>query len=95
MAESTESRSLRGGDPGPLPGGTPADKREFERLLTPLLDSLYGVALRMTRNAADAEDLVQNTVVKAFRFFPRFEGGTTFKAWTLWVMTSIWKSTAR
>lgn len=67
----------------------PAERREFECLLTPILDSLYGAALRMTRNAADAEDLVQDTVVKAFRFFHRFERGTNFKAWTLRVMTNL------
>jgi len=66
-----------------------ADRREFERLLSPILDNLYGAALRMTRNAADAEDLVQDTVVKAFRFFHRFERGTNFKAWMLRVMTNL------
>src|SRR5437867_5626424 len=65
-------------------------KREFESLLTPLLDNLYGAALRMTRNPDDAEDLVQDTVVKAYRFFHRFERGTNFKAWTLRVMTNLY-----
>jgi RNA polymerase sigma-70 factor (ECF subfamily) len=55
----------------------------------PLLDSLYGAALRMTRNHDDAEDLVQDTVVKAYRFFDRFERGTNFKAWILRVMTNL------
>jgi RNA polymerase sigma-70 factor, ECF subfamily len=76
-------------DVGP-PLGERGDKREFERLLSPLLDSLYGAALRMTRNGADAEDLVQDTVVKAFRFFHRFEPGTNFRAWILRVMTNLY-----
>ena len=67
-----------------------ADKREFERLLSPLLDALYGAARRMTRHHDDAEDLVQDTVVKAYRFFHRFEPGTNFKAWLLRVMTNLY-----
>jgi RNA polymerase sigma-70 factor (ECF subfamily) len=65
-------------------------KREFEALLTPLLDVLYGAALRMTRHNDDAADLVQDTVVKAYRFFHRFERGTNFKAWLLRVMTNLY-----
>jgi RNA polymerase sigma-70 factor (ECF subfamily) len=64
-------------------------KREFEALLTPLLDVLYRAALRMTRNHDDAADLVQDTVVKGYRFFHRFERGTNFKAWLLRVMTNL------
>jgi RNA polymerase sigma-70 factor, ECF subfamily len=65
-------------------------KREFESLLTPLLDVLYGAAQRMTRDRDDAADLVQDTVVKAYRFFHRFERGTNFKAWLLRVMTNLY-----
>jgi RNA polymerase sigma-70 factor (ECF subfamily) len=65
-------------------------KEEFESLLTPLLDTLYGAALRMTRHHDDAADLVQETVVKAYRFFHRFERGTNFKAWMLRVMTNLY-----
>jgi RNA polymerase sigma-70 factor, ECF subfamily len=65
-------------------------KREFERLLTPLLDALYGAALRMTRHPEDAEDLVQDAVLKAYRFLDRFERGTNFKAWMLRVMTNLY-----
>jgi RNA polymerase sigma-70 factor (ECF subfamily) len=64
--------------------------REFESLLRPLLDSLYGAALRMTRHHDDAEDLVQDTIVKAYRFFHRFERGTNFRAWLLRVMTNLY-----
>jgi RNA polymerase sigma-70 factor (ECF subfamily) len=65
-------------------------KRQFECLLDPILDGLYGAALRMTRNRDDAEDLLQDTVVKAFRHFDRFEWGTNFKAWVLRVMTNLY-----
>jgi RNA polymerase sigma-70 factor (ECF subfamily) len=64
-------------------------KREFEALLTPLLDTLYSAALRMARDHDDAADLVQDTVVKGYRFFHRFERGTNFKAWMLRVMTNL------
>lgn len=55
--------------------------QEFESLALPLLDRLYGTALRMTRAQPDAEDLVQNTYLKAYRFFHRFQTGTNFQAW--------------
>ena len=45
------------------------------------VDSLYGAAMRLTRNPADAEDLVQETYVKAFRFGDQFKPGTNLKAW--------------
>ncbi|MFH1538968.1 MAG: sigma-70 family RNA polymerase sigma factor [bacterium] len=54
---------------------------EFEELALPHMNPLYAAALRMTRNQPDAEDLVQETFLKAFRFFDKFEKGTNFKAW--------------
>ena len=53
----------------------------FERDAIPLLDQLYGGALRMTRNPADAEDLLQETMVKAYAGFRSFRAGTNLKAW--------------
>ena len=55
----------------------------FEADARPHLDTLYGNALRLTRSPADAEDLVQDTLVRAYRFHDRFEAGTNFKAWLL------------
>ncbi|MDT5331814.1 MAG: polymerase sigma-70 factor, subfamily, partial [Mycobacterium sp.] len=52
----------------------------FERDAIPLLDQLYGGALRMTRNPADAEDLLQETMVKAYAGFRSFREGTNLKA---------------
>lgn len=47
----------------------------------PFVDALYNTAFRMTRNAQDAEDLVQETYLKAYRYYDKFEEGTNFKAW--------------
>jgi RNA polymerase sigma-70 factor, ECF subfamily len=59
---------------------------EFESLLLKHLDMLYGVALRLTRNPADAQDLTQNTLVKALRFHHKFKKGTYIKAWLLTIL---------
>ncbi|MGD8863379.1 MAG: sigma-70 family RNA polymerase sigma factor [Myxococcales bacterium] len=56
---------------------------EFEAEALPHLDSLYGNALRLTRSRVEAEDLVQETLLRAYRFYDRFERGTNVKAWLL------------
>ena len=63
-------------------------RAEFEREAMPHLDTLYGAALRLTRSPSEAEDLVQDTLLKAFRFYDRFEAGTNLKAWLLKIMTN-------
>ncbi|SNQ45447.1 ECF RNA polymerase sigma factor SigR [Frankia canadensis] len=60
----------------------------FERDALPFLDQLYAAALRMTRNPADAEDLVQETFVKAFAAFHQFQEGTNLKAWLYRILTN-------
>jgi RNA polymerase sigma-70 factor, ECF subfamily len=87
-----EARPMtEGWGPRTVPAGTGrAGRREFEQLLTPLLDSLYGAALRITRDPSEAEDLIQETVLKAYRFFDRFQPGTNFRAWLLRVMTNLY-----
>jgi RNA polymerase sigma-70 factor (ECF subfamily) len=62
----------------------------FERHAIPLLDVLYGGALRMTRNRADAEDLVQETMLRAYSHFRQFREGTHPKAWLFRIMRNIW-----
>lgn len=62
----------------------------FERDAMPLLDQLYGAALRMTRNAQDAEDLVQETYLKAFSAFKTFTRGTNLKAWLYRILTNTY-----
>jgi RNA polymerase sigma-70 factor (ECF subfamily) len=59
---------------------------EFEKLVLDHMDMLYAVALRHTRNTADALDLTQNTVLKALRFHGKFEKGTYIKAWLLTIL---------
>ena len=54
---------------------------DFEAAAMPFVDSLYNTAYRMTRNAQDAEDLVQETYFKAYRYYDKFQEGTNFKAW--------------
>ncbi len=60
--------------------------REFEREALPHSDLLYNYALRMTNNAADAEDLLQETYLKAFRFWESYEQGTNIRAWLFRIM---------
>nr|WP_234995907.1 sigma-70 family RNA polymerase sigma factor [Streptoalloteichus hindustanus] len=62
----------------------------FERDAMPLLDQLYAAALRMTRNPADAEDLVQETYLKAYSAFASFAEGTNLKAWLYRILTNTY-----
>ena len=69
-----------------------ADERaaRFERDAMPLIDQLYGAALRMTRNPSDAEDLVQETYLKAYSAFRTFREGTNLKAWLYRILTNTY-----
>jgi RNA polymerase sigma-70 factor (ECF subfamily) len=69
-----------------------ADARaeRFERDAMPLLDQLYSAAMRMTRNPADAEDLVQETYLKAYAAFASFSAGTNLKAWLYRILTNTY-----
>lgn len=68
---------------------TPQARREtFEARTRPLLDSLFRTALRMTREIQAAEDLVQDTCLKAFRALHRYEDGTNYRAWIFKIMTN-------
>ncbi|WP_407921613.1 sigma-70 family RNA polymerase sigma factor [Corynebacterium epidermidicanis] len=78
---------------GMAPTATLAQRFETEAL--PLLDQLYGGALRMTRNPADAEDLVQETYMKAFQAFESFKPGTNLKAWLYRIMTNLYINSYR
>ncbi len=69
-------------------GTAPKHRSEFESLTLEHMDALYGAALRLTRSAKDAEDLVQDTYLKAFRFFDSFEKGTNIKAWLFKIQTN-------
>ena len=67
----------------------------FEKEALPLLNQLYGGALRMTRNPQDAEDLVQETYLKAYKAFHSFKKGTNLKAWLYRIMTNTYINSYR
>ncbi len=67
----------------------------FERDALPYLDQLYGAALRMARNAADAEDVVQEAYAKAFASFHQFKPGTNLKAWLYRILTNTYINSYR
>ncbi|AEV88448.1 RNA polymerase sigma factor RpoE [Actinoplanes sp. SE50] len=72
------------------------ERRErFERDALPFVDQLYAAGLRMTRNPADAEDLVQETFLKAFSAFHQFEEGTNLKAWLYRILTNTYINSYR
>ena len=89
---STPSTAPQGDEATPAP----SDPRAlFEEQAIPFLDQLYGAALRMTRNPADAQDLVQETFVKAYAAFGQFEQGTNLKAWLYRILTNTFINTYR
>src|SRR5512138_3357291 len=68
---------------------------DFEREALGCVDSLYGTALRLTANPADAEDLVQDTYLKAFRSVHQFEPGTNLKAWLFTILHNTFRNARR
>jgi RNA polymerase sigma-70 factor (ECF subfamily) len=66
------------------------DLKRFEDEALPLANALYGGALRMTRNPADAADLVQETYLRAFRSWKQFRPGTNLKAWMYRILTNLY-----
>jgi RNA polymerase sigma-70 factor (ECF subfamily) len=80
---------------GPI-AETPGQRSaRFERDVLPYLDQLYAAAVRMTRNPADAEDLVQETFAKAYASFHQFQQGTNLKAWLFRILTNVFINTYR
>ena len=67
-----------------------ADQADFERDAMEYARQLYSAALRMTRNPADAEDLVQETFLKAYRAYGTFTAGTNLKAWLYRILTNTY-----
>lgn len=78
----------------PAPARTPreeaARQAAFQQQMLPHLDALYRTALSMTKNAGDAEDLVQDTFLRAFQYFEQFQGGTNARAWLFRIMTNLY-----
>jgi RNA polymerase sigma-70 factor (ECF subfamily) len=85
----------------PVMNSEPAEESEptlgtlFEEQALPFMDQLYAAAMRMTKNPADAADLVQETYVKAFAAFKQFEQGTNLKAWLYRILTNTFINTYR
>lgn len=71
------------------------DRTRFEHDALEHLDALYRTAHRMTRNPADAEDLVQDALIRAYRFYDRFEPGTNFRAWLFKILTNTYINSYR
>jgi len=97
-ATTPDQRDDEAGRPGEvdLATETPEQRAErFERDAMPMVDQLYAAALRMTRNPADAEDLVQETVLKAYSSFASFTPGTNLKAWMYRILTNSYINTYR
>jgi len=69
---------------------TPDPRRDFEEQAIPFMDQLYAAAMRMTRNPADAADLVQETFVKAYGSWSTFTQGTNLKAWLYRILTNTY-----
>jgi RNA polymerase sigma-70 factor, ECF subfamily len=69
--------------------------QRFERDALPFLDQLYSAAMRMTRNPADAEDLVQEAFAKAYGSFHQFREGTNLKAWLYRILTNTFINSYR
>jgi len=92
MAESPApaGSGIKEAGPRSSPGGRPARgltrEERFEAEALPHLRALYGTAYRMTRNAHDAEDLVQETYLRAFRAFDRYQPGTNIRAWLFTIL---------
>jgi RNA polymerase sigma-70 factor, ECF subfamily len=80
---------------GPTQETAEQRRERFERDALPFLDQLYAAAMRMTRNPTDAEDLVQETFVKAYGNFHQFSAGTNLKAWLYRILTNTFINTYR
>ena len=72
-----------------------ADQARFAELAMPYMSALYSAALRMTRNPSDAEDLVQETYLRAYRGFGGFKEGTNLKAWLYKILTNTFINSYR
>jgi RNA polymerase sigma-70 factor (ECF subfamily) len=95
-ATKSHSRMKQARETGPEPIGRHRDEcTRFEREVVPLRDLLYRHAFRMSQNHADAEDLVQETVMKAYTHFDSFRSDTNLKAWLLRILTNTYINSYR
>lgn len=73
----------------------PQHSWDFEAVAMPFVDSLYNTAYRMARNSEDAEDLVQETYLKAYKYYDKFQEGTNFKAWLFKILKNTFINSYR
>src|SRR5687768_10285549 len=81
----------------PTTEGTPqpVTSWDFDSQVMPYVDSLYNTAYRMTRSSEDAEDLVQETYLKAYKYYDKFEEGTNLKAWLFKILKNTFINSYR
>lgn len=79
----------------PIPAAPAAAPDDFESLLAPVVDRAYGMALRLAGNRDDAQDLVQEAALQAFRGFHTFRPGTNFRAWFFRVLVNCFYASRR
>jgi RNA polymerase sigma-70 factor (ECF subfamily) len=79
----------------PVQGTQPLGAWDFDRESLPYLDSLYNAAYRMARNSQDAEDLVQETFLKAYKYYDKFQEGTNLKAWLFKILKNTFINSYR
>ncbi|MFQ5658072.1 MAG: sigma-70 family RNA polymerase sigma factor [Candidatus Methylomirabilales bacterium] len=77
------------------PGDLDRKRREFEDTALVHMNSIYNVALRLTRNKTEAEDLFQETFLRAYRFFHQFRSGTNCRAWLFAILHSLFVNRVR
>jgi len=92
---SVRSRPVIAEGVSPVPDTLEQRSERFEHDVLPYLDQLYAAGMRMTRNPADAEDLVQETFAKAYASFHQFQQGTNLKAWLFRILTNTFINTYR
>lgn len=93
--QPSRSRPCTAEGVGPVPETAEERSKRFERDVLPYLDQLYAAAMRMTRNPADAEDLVQETFAKAYGSFHQYQDGTNLKAWLFRILTNTFINSYR
>ncbi len=94
-AEDTRGGPVTPTGSEPEEENTTQRRARFEKDAMPLVDQLYGAALRMTRNPQDAEDLVQETYLKAYGAFHQFRAGTNLRAWMYRILTNTYINSYR
>src|ERR671934_1321126 len=77
------------------PSSAPSNAEDFSAEVLRFLEPLFATAMRLTRNRADAEDLVQDTFVKAFRHANQFARGTNLRAWLYTILHNTWRNRRR